>query len=490
MSFTNLSEALGPFEAVIGLEVHAQLDTRSKLFSGAPAAFAGDHANVHVDPYTLGLPGTLPVPNRRVIEMALRTGLALGGTVNHRSVFARKHYFYPDLPKGYQISQYDQPIIQGGGLQIEAESGQPKFVRLARIHIEEDAGKSVHAAGSAHSLVDYNRAGVPLLEIVSEPDLRSPEEASRYLKALRAILMTLEVSDGNMQEGSFRCDANVSIRPRGQESYGTRCEIKNLNSFRFVEQALEHEILRHANRVAEGGTVTQETRLYDSERRQTRTMRTKEDALDYRYFPDPDLPAVELPPGWAETEAARLPELPTAKLERYRALGVPAEAARFIAEERDLARYFDEGLGSAEDLAAPLAQLVMGELLRELKDDPAALREVKVSAASLARLVRARIEGKISSTQQKKLFSALWREGGDVDARLALEGEQVSDDAALEPIVEKIIASNPGPAAEYRAGKTKLMGFFVGQVMKELKGKANPQAVQELLVRKLGGGAA
>lgn len=487
MTSHSLAEALARYEVVIGLEVHAQLKTKSKLFSAAANVYDPDHPNAHVLPYCLGLPGVLPVLNQVAIEMAVRAGLALGCTIRERSVWSRKQYFYPDLPKGYQISQYDQPLCEHGHLTIVGAGGQERRIGITRIHVEEDAGKSIHIDGAPFSLVDYNRAGVPLIEIVSEPDLRSAQEASRYLKALRAVLMTLDVCDGNMEEGSFRCDANVSLRPHGATTLGTRCELKNINSFRFVEQAIEFEVVRHARVLGEGGKIELETRLFDHAKKETRSMRSKEEAHDYRYFPDPDLPPVVLAPGFIEAQRATLPELPAAKLQRYLGLGVPLEAAQTFVEERDVARFFDAAVAARPQAALGIAHLVKGEVLRELKDTPEAIREAKLRPEDLAELVVLKDADTISSTQQKKLLGALWR-GEALAPLLAAEGGQIDDEVALSAIVDEVLASAPAEVEKYRAGKTQVMGFLVGQAMKKSGGKAKPPLLKALFEKKLSGG--
>jgi aspartyl-tRNA(Asn)/glutamyl-tRNA(Gln) amidotransferase subunit B len=481
-ALSSLAEVLERYEPVIGLEVHAQLKTRSKIFSRASAAFDPEHPNRNIEPYSIGMPGVLPVLNRKVVEMAIRAGLALGCRINTTSVFARKHYFYPDLPKGYQISQYDLPICEHGRLEL-----QPKrSIGIVRIHMEEDAGKSMHLEGAPVSLVDYNRAGVPLIEIVSAPDLKSAHEASSYLKALRAILVTLDVCDGNMEEGSFRCDANVSIRPRGATKLGTRCEIKNLNSFRYVEQAIEFEIVRHAHVLSEGGEIEQETRLFDHHKKVTRPLRSKEEAHDYRYFPDPDLPPLSIEQSWIDQLRATLPELPAQQIARYVALGVPEEHARSFAEEPRVASFFERALSSFPEGALPIANFVKGEVLRELNESGGSIESrPDLSPSDLAELVRLKEADKISSTQQKKLFAQMWREGTPLAKLLSAEGEQIGDSAVLEPIVDRVIAENPAEVERYKKGNAKLLAFFVGQVMKATRGKAKPPLVQELLERKL-----
>jgi aspartyl-tRNA(Asn)/glutamyl-tRNA(Gln) amidotransferase subunit B len=479
-----LAEALERYQPVIGLEVHAQLKTKSKIFSEAANAYDPEHPNRYVNEYCVGLPGVLPVLNHAAVEMAIRAGLALGCEIREKSVWSRKQYFYPDLPKGYQISQYDQPLCEHGHLDVPSDGGTRR-VRIVRIHMEEDAGKSVHAEGAPYSLVDYNRAGVPLIEIVSGPDLRSAEEASAYLKELRSILMTLDVCDGNMEEGSFRCDANVSIHPRGTEKFGTRCEIKNINSFKFVEQAIEFEILRHARVLAGGGKIEQETRLFDSAKRETRSMRSKEEAHDYRYFPDPDLPPLIVAAEKIEEARRSLPELPAARRERYVKLGIPEEHARAFCEERAVADWFDAAVKTYPEGAVAIAHFVKGEVLRELKDAPDGITAAKMSPADLAELVRLKDADKISSTQQKKLFQEVWSKGTQLKELLEREGSQVDDLSVIEPIVDEVIAKSPKEAAKLREGQQNLMGYFVGQVMKATGGKAKPTLVRDLVTKKI-----
>lgn len=480
-----LSEALERYEPVIGLEVHAQLATRSKLFSDAPNQYDLERPNHFVTPYCFGMPGMLPVLNEAAVEMAIRAGLALSCTINERSEWSRKQYFYPDLPKGYQISQYDKPICSHGKLELRV-GDERRTVRIERIHMEEDAGKSSHVAGSPVSLVDFNRAGVPLIEIVSAPDLRSAAEASAYLRSLRAILVALGVCDGNMEEGSFRCDANVSIRPRGATALGTRCELKNINSFRYVEQAIEFEILRHTHVVDEGGAIVQETRLYDSERRETRSMRGKEEAHDYRYFPDPDLPPLVIEPERIERLRATIGELPAAKRDRYvQTLGIPEEHADTFVDEPAVARYFDAAVAHRPKAALTIANLVKGELLRELKDDPQAIASTKLKPEELAELAELRDEDRISSTQQKKMFSKMWRDGVALATLLESEGEQVDDPNVLGPILDDLFAKHPEEVEKLAAGNTKIKSFFVGQVMRATKGKAKPPLVNRLIAERL-----
>ncbi len=474
-----LADALRLYEPVIGLEVHAQLLTRTKLFSRAESAYDPDRPNTFVTPYCLGLPGVLPLLNQHAIELAITAGLALDCTINPRSIWSRKQYFYPDLPKGYQISQYEHPLCSNGRLALSERT-----IPIQRIHVEEDAGKSMHQSGASYSVVDYNRAGVPLIEIVSGPDLRSAQEASQYLKRLRAILVTTGVCTGNLEEGSLRCDANVSLRPRGSEPFGTRCEIKNLNSFRFVEQAIEAEILRQARILAEGGVIRQETRSFDPQQKRTNTLRSKEEADDYRYFPDPDLPPLLLPEGWVEQLRQKLPELPAAKMARYQAMGVPEEHASSFIEEPELATFFDRAIAAHPAQAKGIADLIKGELLRELKDDPSQIRNSKLVAEDLGLLVAAKEADKISSTQQKKLMLQLWRSGGQATELLAAE-QQVDDPEALGPLVAEVLAAAPKELEKLRQGQAQIMGFFVGQVMKRSGGKAKPGLVKALIEARL-----
>ncbi len=483
---TSLAEALKTYEAVIGLEVHAQLKTKSKLFCDAPNQYDPERPNHFVNQYCLGLPGVLPVLNEKVVELAIKAGLALNCEIRTYSEWSRKQYFYPDLPKGYQISQFDKPICEHGYLDVPAKDGE-KRVSIERIHIEEDAGKSSHVQGANYSLVDYNRAGVPLVEIVSAPDLRSAQEASGYLKTLRAILRTLDVCDGNMEEGSFRCDANVSIRSRGETKLGTRCELKNINSFRFVEQAIEFEILRHATVLSTGGEIHQETRLFDSAKKETRSMRSKEEAHDYRYFPCPDLPPLRIEQDEIDDIKESLPELPEQKRKRYLSdYALPAEHAAVFAEEAAVANYFDAAVKGNEKQAVGIANLIKGEVLRELKDNPEAISESKLSAEDLGKLALYKEKGKISSSQQKKLFAKIWKDGTPLAELMKKEGEQLGDASVLEPILDEILAKAPKEVDKYRQGNKKVASFFVGQVMKATKGKANPAVVNQLLAKKLG----
>ncbi len=479
------------FQPVIGLEVHAQLLTRSKIFCGCSTEFGGE-PNTHTCPVCLGLPGVLPALNARVVEMAVRTGLALGCTVKPKSVFARKNYFYPDLPKGYQISQYELPICEGGGVDVEVD-GAPKRIRLVRIHMEEDAGKNLHDVGAGGaSGVDLNRAGVPLLEIVSEPDLRSVDETIAYLKSLRAILMTLGVNDGNLQEGSFRCDANVSVMRKGAERYGTRCEIKNMNSFRFLRQAVDYEVRRQVELIEAGGQVQQETRLFDPDRGETRPMRSKEEAHDYRYFPEPDLPPVMVDEALVARVRAELPELPRARAARYQQdLGLSAYDAGLLVADKAVADFFDATLalyGAGPEAAKRAANWVNGELARlanERGEEPASWKVTPARLAALLRLVDAQTLG---GPGAKQVLEEVFASGAEPEEVVRAKGlAQVSDASAIEAVVDRVLAASPAEVERYRGGNKKLMGFFVGQVMKETKGKGNPAVVNALLKQKLGG---
>ena len=475
------------WEAVIGLEVHIQLLTNSKMFSGASARY-GATPNTQACAVDIALPGVLPVTNIEAVRMAVKFGLAIGATINHHSVFARKNYFYPDLPKGYQISQYELPIVQAGHLDIEV-NGVSKRIGITRAHLEEDAGKSLHEDFHGLSGIDLNRAGTPLLEIVSEPDLRSAKEAVAYMKKLHALVRYLEICDGNMQEGSFRCDANVSVRRSGAERLGTRCEIKNLNSFRFVERAINYEVERQIDLLEGGGTVVQETRLYDSVKDQTRSMRSKEEANDYRYFPDPDLLPLVIEPAFVDAVRATLPELPDAKRARFVAdYNLPDYDAGVLTNSRELADYYEAVVAQTSGDAKLAANWVMGELAARLNETNLDITESRVSAAQLAGMLTRISDDTISGKIAKQVFEVLWNDGGDADAiidRLGLR--QITDTGALEAIIDQIIADNPAQRDQYRAGKDKLFGFFVGQAMKATGGKANPGQLNELLRRKLDG---
>jgi aspartyl-tRNA(Asn)/glutamyl-tRNA(Gln) amidotransferase subunit B len=463
------------WEPVIGLECHVQLATASKLFSASSTAFGG-LPNSQTDPPVLGLPGALPVLNGHAVELAIRLGLAVGATIRPRSRFARKHYFYPDLPKGYQISQYDEPLCQGGGIEVGG-----RLIRLTRIHLEEDAGKNVHPTGAGHSLVDLNRAGVPLVEVVSEPDLRGAEEAADYMRALRQLVRWLGISDGNMEEGSLRCDANVSLRPVGATSYGTRTELKNINSFKFVQRAIEYEIGRQAALLDAGQRVVQETRLWDADRGSSHAMRSKEQAHDYRYFPDPDLPPVVTSAERIAAIGAELPELPAARRARFGVdFGLPEADARLLTEERALADYFEAAAGAADP--RKVASWIQSELLRELHRDGRDIADCPIAPAELAALVRLIDDGTISGKIAKEVFAKMYATGDGAQAIVAREGlVQVTDRAAIEAACRAAISGNPKQVEQYRAGKAAMLGFFVGQVMKATGGKANPQLVNEIL---------
>jgi aspartyl-tRNA(Asn)/glutamyl-tRNA(Gln) amidotransferase subunit B len=476
------------WETVIGLEIHAQLATRSKIFSASSTAY-GAAPNTQANLVDLGYPGVLPVLNGAAVRMAVRFGLATGATVRRRSIFARKNYFYPDLPKGYQISQYELPIVEDGSLDILLEDGTRKTIGITRAHLEEDAGKSLHEGFHGISGIDLNRAGTPLLEIVSEPDMRSAKEAIAYMKKVHTLVRYLGICDGNMQEGSFRCDANVSVRPQGQAALGTRAEIKNLNSFRFVERAINHEVVRQVGLLESGGSVVQETRLYDPDRNETRAMRSKEEANDYRYFPDPDLLPLVIDDALIEEVRGTLPELPDEKAARYcRDFELSAYDAGVLTASRDLAMYFEtvvEKLGGQPKLAA---NWVMGELSGALNRDGLEVDASRVPATALAGLLARIGDDTISGKLAKEVFEAMWSEGRGADEIIDARGlRQITDTGAIEQAIDAIMAANPKQLAEYRSGKDKLFGFFVGQVMKATQGKANPAQLNELLKRKLGG---
>jgi aspartyl-tRNA(Asn)/glutamyl-tRNA(Gln) amidotransferase subunit B len=474
------------WETVIGLETHAQLSTAAKIFSGASTAY-GAAPNTQACAVDIALPGVLPVLNRGAVERAIRFGLAVGGTINRRSVFARKNYFYPDLPKGYQISQFEIPVVQGGALTIATPQGE-KFVRLTRAHLEEDAGKSLHEDFHGMTGIDLNRAGTPLLEIVSEPDLRSAAEAVAYAKTLHALVKWIGICDGNMQEGSFRCDANVSVRPLGEAKLGTRCEIKNLNSFRFLEQAIEFEIRRQIEWIEDGRAVVQETRLYDPDRHETRSMRSKEDAQDYRYFPDPDLPPLAIDEAWIARVKSDLPELPEVMKARFEAqYDLTAYDARALTATRELATFFEETATPLPGGAKLAANWVLGEVLGALNKADLDVSGSPVSAAALAQLLRRLADGTISGKIAKDVFEAIWAGEGDADTIIASRGlTQISDEGAIERIVDAVIEANPAIVAEYRAGRGKAFNSLVGKVMQATKGKANPAQVNAVLKKRLG----
>ena len=481
------------WEVVIGLETHTQLSTRSKIFSGASTAF-GAPPNTQASAVDIALPGVLPVLNRGAVERAIRFGLAVGGTINKRSVFARKNYFYPDLPKGYQISQYEIPVVQGGSITITTKDGV-KTVRLTRAHLEEDAGKSLHEGlsptASGMTGIDLNRAGTPLLEIVSEPDMRSAEEAIAYAKTLHTLVRWIGICDGNMQEGNFRCDANVSVRKAGDAKLGTRCEIKNVNSFRFLQHAIEFEVRRQIQLIEDGGTVEQETRLYDPDLDETRSMRTKEDAQDYRYFPDPDLPPLVIDEAWIERIRSELPELPREMAHRFVAdYDVPEADAIQLTTNRETARYFESTVQAPVDVhlsGKTVANWILREISARLNRDGIEIEQAPVQAVEFAQLQARLQDSTISGKIAKEVFDAMWAGEGDADAIIEKRGlQQISDSAAIEKIVDDVIATNASTVAEYRAGKEKAFNALVGKVMAATKGKANPARVNAILKRMLG----
>jgi aspartyl-tRNA(Asn)/glutamyl-tRNA(Gln) amidotransferase subunit B len=479
------------WEVVIGLEIHAQLATQSKIFSGSATAY-GAPPNSQADLVDLAYPGVLPVLNAEAVRMAVKFGLSIGAEVARHSVFARKNYFYPDLPKGYQISQYELPIVKHGKLTVTLDDGAVKTIGITRAHLEEDAGKSLHEGLAHASGIDLNRAGTPLLEIVSEPDMRSAKEAVAYMKKIHTLVRYLEICDGNMQEGSFRCDANVSVRPRGREKFGTRAEIKNLNSFRFVEKAIHYEVARQVELLESGAAVVQETRLYDSDKDETRAMRSKEEANDYRYFPDPDLLPVEFDETFIEAVRTTLPELPDEKAARFaRDFGLSAYDAGVLSASRELGAYFEAVLAAAGAGHAKLAaNWVMGELSSALNRDNVEIAASRVTPAQLGALLQRIVDQTISGKIAKEVFEAMWSEGKSADALIEAKGlKQITDSSAIESVIDAVMAANPKQLADYRSGKDKLFGFFVGQVMKATQGKANPAQLNELLKRKLGGGA-
>ena len=475
------------WEVVIGLEIHAQLATRSKIFSGASTAY-GAEPNTQACAVSLGLPGVLPVLNKEVVRMAVKFGLANGCEITRRSVFARKNYFYPDLPKGYQISQFELPIVGKGHLEIELEDGSTKTIGITRAHLEEDAGKSLHEDFHGMTGIDLNRAGTPLLEIVSEPDMRSAKEAVAYMKKMHSLVQYLEICDGNMQEGSFRCDANVSVRPKGQEELGTRTELKNINSFRFVERAINIEIERQIDVIEAGGSVVQETRLFDPDKDETRAMRSKEEAFDYRYFPDPDLLPVAIEDEFIEAVRATLPELPEAKKQRFvDEYQLKRDDAATLTNDRALSDFFEAAAKEGGD-ARLAANWVIGELLGALNKDGKALSESPVSAGMLGGMIKRIKDNTISGKIAKQVFAAMWVGEGDADAIIDAKGlKQMTDSGAIEKIVDEVLANNQAQVEQYRGGNEKVLGFFVGQVMKASQGKANPGQVNQLLKAKLQG---
>jgi aspartyl-tRNA(Asn)/glutamyl-tRNA(Gln) amidotransferase subunit B len=479
------------WETVIGLEIHVQLATKSKIFSAASTAY-GAEPNTQACAVDLGLPGVLPVLNKEAVRMAAMFGLAVGATVAERSVFARKNYFYPDSPKGYQISQFELPIVEHGTLEIVLGDGERKTIGITRAHLEEDAGKSLHEEFPDATGIDLNRCGTPLIEIVSEPDMRSAEEAVAYMKKIHSIVRYLGISDGNMQEGSFRCDANVSMRPKGQEEFGTRTETKNLNSFRFVERAIHYEIERQIDVLEDGGKIVQETRLYDANKDETRSMRSKEEANDYRYFPDPDLLPVVIEPEFIADLKKQLPELPAAKTARFKdEYDLSDYDAENLVMNKETAAYFEEAVKSTNaktpsKIYKLAANWVLGDVSAALHQDDIDIAASPVSASMLAGLLDRIEDNTISSKIAKEVFQAMWAGEGDVDAIIEAKGlKQITDSGEIEALVEQVVNDNPGQVEQYKSGKDKVFGFFVGQVMKLSKGKANPQQVNDLLKEKL-----
>ncbi|MGE0762893.1 MAG: Asp-tRNA(Asn)/Glu-tRNA(Gln) amidotransferase subunit GatB [Bdellovibrionales bacterium] len=476
--------AFNDWEAVIGLEIHAQLLTKSKMFSPDSAEFGGAD-NEHTHPISLGMPGTLPVVNREAIDDSIRTGLALNCKIRQKSVFARKNYFYPDLPKGYQISQFDQPLCEEGYVEYFLDN-QIKRVRIERAHMEEDAGKSTHSVD--FSLINLNRAGVPLLEIVSGPDMRSPAEAAEYARTVRKILRYLEVCDGNLEEGSMRCDCNVSVRRRGETKLGTKVELKNINSFRFVEKAIEYEIQRQIDAIESGEKIVQETRLFDSTKNRTFAMRSKEEAHDYRYFPDPDLLPLVVSDEWLNEAKSKLPELPLARARRFQEFyGLPEYDSFVLTAEKEIAEYFEQAAKISNNPKAA-SNWIMGDLLRELNESKKQVTDSPITSQALGELVKMIDAKTISGKMAKEVFAEMWKSSKAPAAIVKEKGmSQITDTGAIAKIVDEVLAANPGPVAEYRGGKTKLLGFFVGLVMKASKGQANPDAVNQLLQEKLKG---
>jgi aspartyl-tRNA(Asn)/glutamyl-tRNA(Gln) amidotransferase subunit B len=470
------------WESVIGLEIHVQLLTESKMFSSDSAAYGGGD-NDHTNPVSLGMPGALPVPNLRAVEFSMTTGLALNCEIAQQSVFARKNYFYPDLPKGYQISQFDKPLCSNGYVEFYHDS-KIKKVRIERAHIEEDAGKSTHHGD--YTLINLNRAGVPLLEVVSGPDMRSAGEAAEYARTVRNIVRYLGVCDGNLEEGSLRCDCNVSVRKRGETKLGTKVELKNINSFRFIEKAIEYEIQRQIDVIQSGEKIVQETRLYDSTKNRTFSMRSKEEAHDYRYFPDPDLLPLQVDAAWIQKLKAQLPELPLAKAQRFQAqYALPEYDSFVLIQEQALAQYFEE---VAKNCTNPKAasNWIMTELMRELNTSGISVEKSPIGAVALAELIRLIDEGQISGKMAKEVFASMWKTQKPAKSIIAEQGlSQISDESAVAAIVDQVLAANQAQVSDYRSGKTKLFGFFVGQIMKLSKGQANPDVVNKLLRQKL-----
>ena len=474
------------WETVIGLEIHCQLNTQTKIFSGAATAY-GAEPNTQACEVSLALPGVLPVLNKEVVKKAVMFGLAIHADIAEHSVFERKNYFYPDLPKAYQISQLEKPIVEHGQLDIMLDDGTPKTIGITRAHLEEDAGKSLHDDFDGMTGIDLNRAGTPLIEIVSEPDLRSAKEAVAYMRKIHAIVQYLDISDGNMQEGSFRCDANVSVRPKGETKLGTRTELKNINSFRFVERAINYEVERQIEVLESGGRVVQETRLYDADDDSTRSMRSKEEANDYRYFPDPDLLPVVLDASLLAELQANMPELPEQKQQRFlEAYGLSVDDAQQLTATRAMAEFFEQVLAQQSLPAKLVANWVLGEFSAALNQNAIEVADSPVNAERLATLLLRISDNTLSSKSAKQVFQALWNGTQSVDQIIAEQGlEQMSDTGELETIIQQVVAANPQQVAQYRAGKDKVFGFFVGQVMKATKGKANPQQVNQILKQKL-----
>jgi len=477
---------MSEWESVIGLEIHAQLATQSKIFSGASTGF-GAEPNTQACAVDLGMPGVLPVLNRSVVTMAIRFGVAIDAEIDHHSVFARKNYFYPDLPKGYQISQFELPIVGKGHIFISPAEGEHKEIGITRAHLEEDAGKSVHDQFVDQSGIDLNRAGTPLLEIVSEPDMRSAKEAVAYARKIHSLVRYLEICDGNMQEGSFRCDANVSVRHKGDEKLGTRAELKNINSFRFLERAINFEIERQIDLIEDGGKVVQETRLYDSERDETRSMRSKEEANDYRYFPDPDLLPVAITDADIASIRAALPELPEQKKQRYiDELGLSDYNAELLTASRETAAYFETAMTAAPGHNAQLANWILGDLAGSLNKTGLDIADSPITPLMLAQLISRISDNTISGKIAKEVFEAMWQGEGDADEVIEARGlKQITDSGAIESLIDEVIAANPDQVQQFRAGKEKVLGFFVGQVMKQSQGKANPGQVNAILRDKL-----
>ncbi len=480
-----MSTEFGNWEVVIGLEIHAQLATKSKIFSGASTAY-GAEPNTQTSVVDIALPGVLPVLNKEAVHMAVKFGMAINAEIADRSVFARKNYFYPDLPKGYQISQFDLPIVGFGSIDIELENGETKTIGVTRAHLEEDAGKSLHEDYAGMTGIDLNRAGTPLLEIVSEPDMRSAKEAVAYMKKIHTLVQYIGICDGNMQEGSFRCDANVSVRPKGQEEYGTRAELKNINSFRFVERAINIEVERQIDLIEDGGTVVQETRLYDSVKNETRSMRSKEEANDYRYFPDPDLLPVVITEEYRQQVKAELPELPEQKQQRFiDELGLSAYDAGVITASVALSNYFEIVAEKTGD-AKLSANWITGELSARMNREEIEIDMVSIDAESFALLLVRIKDNTISGKIAKDVLDAMWNGEGSADEVIESKGlKQITDTGAIEAFVDEVIANNPSQFEELKGGKDKMMGFFVGQVMKMSRGKANPAQVNELIRNKM-----